>query len=139
MEVGITAGHARGGRVGEGRGTAGRDHAPFRLRHFREPRADRRHQFVEMDVLLRGGVDGRPHLGQHEGPADDGEGAARVDQRAHADRCVQVLAGPQLCTDGEGRAGLGCRRHGAGIGAKERRRGDLVAYLVVALLFPERF
>ena len=96
VEIGIAARDAGGGRVGQARRTAGRDHAPFRLRQFREPRADRRHQLVEVHVLLRGRVDGRADLRQHERAADDGERAARVDQRAHADRLVDVLARAKL-------------------------------------------
>ena len=126
MEIGIPARDAGGGRVRQARRTAGRDHAPFRLRQFRQPRADRRHQFVEVHVLLRGRVDGRPHLRQHERPADDGERAARVDQRAHADRLIDVLAGAKRLR-GRGPLVDRCRGIAAASLRKKRRQRSAAA------------
>jgi hypothetical protein len=51
VKIGIAASEAGGGRMRERRGASTRDHPPFRLRQLREPRADCRHQLVEVHVM----------------------------------------------------------------------------------------
>ena len=65
VQVGVAAGHAGGGGVGEGGRAARGDEAPLRARERGQARADRVHQLVEVHVVLRGRRHGRAHLGQH--------------------------------------------------------------------------
>ena len=55
-------------------------------------RADAIHQFVEHHVMLATGIHGRAHFRQFERAANDGQGAAAIDQRTHADRLVDIRA-----------------------------------------------
>ena len=92
VKIGVSARHARGGRMRQGGGASRRHHSPFRFRQLRQTCANRRHELVQVHMVLRGGVDRRPHLRQHTRAADDGERAASVDERPHADGLIDGLA-----------------------------------------------
>ena len=125
VPIGIPAGDARRRRVRQRRRAARRHHAPFRFRQLGEAGADPRHQLVEVDVVLRRGVDRRAHFRQHERAADDGEGAARVDERPHADGLIDVFADAKSVGGGRcsGRPSGG-RRCRSGAAAKDRRQRE---------------
>ena len=53
VELGVAAGDAGGGRVGQPGRAAGRDQAPLGLGQLGQARADRLGQLVEVDVALR--------------------------------------------------------------------------------------
>ncbi len=130
VQIGIAAGHARGRRVRHRRRAAGADHAPLGAGQLREPLADRRHQLVQLRVLLVRRALRRAHLRQLDRAADDRQRAAAVDQRADADRFVDVAApaaarpGPAaLPRRGRMRATRALRcRHRRALASRSRRR-----------------
>ena len=92
VQIRVAAGHAgRGGERQPRRATVG-DEAPLGSGEHGQTRADGFRELVEVHVLPCRRVHRRPHLRQHRRTADDGEGAAGVDERAHADRRVDVRA-----------------------------------------------
>src|SRR5262249_56576586 len=93
VEVGVAAGDAGGGRVGERRGAPRGHDAPLRAGELGETLTDAVRQLVEVDVALRGRGHGLAYLGQHRGAAQDRVRAAGVDDRPHADRLVDVRDG----------------------------------------------
>ena len=92
VKIGISAGDARRRRMRQRRSAARRHHSPFRCRQFGQAGTDCRHQFIQVHMVLRRRVDRPAHLRQHERTTDDGEGAARVDERAHADGLIDLLS-----------------------------------------------
>ena len=103
VEVGVAAGDAGGGGVGE-RGRAARgDQPPLRAGQRGQAAADGLRQLVEVHVVLGGGRHGLAHLGQHRGAADDRERAAGVDDRPDADRLVDVGTDAQAHPRGQRR------------------------------------
>ena len=96
------------------RGAAAGDDAPLGAGQLGEAGADRLGELVEVHVVLRGRVHRRAHFRQHRRTADDGEGAAGVDQRPDADRRVDV---------GAVQRGRGGGHHGRTGGAGLRGRG----------------
>ena len=114
MAVGVAAGDAGGGGVGQRGGASGSDDAPLGAGELGEALADALHQLVDLDVLAGGGFLGGADLGQLERAADDGEGAAAVDERAHADGAVDVGTDAQGAGVGGGGAGGGAKESGEG-------------------------
>ena len=70
-----------------------RDQAPLGSGERGQTRANRVRELVQVHVLPCRRVHRRAHLRQHRRTADDGEGAAGVDERADADRRVDVGTG----------------------------------------------
>ena len=68
----------------------GAHHAPLGAGQLGQALADRVHQLVDLHVLLVGRDLGRAHFGQLHRAADDRQRAAAVDQRADANRLVDV-------------------------------------------------
>ena len=84
------AGDAGRGHVLEAGGAARRDQPPLGAGDRRQVPAHRLGQLVELREVAVGGVHGGHHLRQLHRAAEDGEGAAAVDDRLHADRLVDV-------------------------------------------------
>ena len=108
VQIGIAAGDAGRRRVRHRGGAAGAHHAPLGAGELGQPLADGLHHLVQVGMLLVRGALRRPHLRQLDRSADDRQGAAAVDQRADADRLVDVGL------DGRRRGAAALRRCGAG-------------------------
>ena len=89
VEVGVAAGDASGSGVRDGGGAAAGHHAELGLGEFSEARANAGHHLIDVYVMLSGLSHRRANLGQHGAAADDGEGAAGVDERLDSDGFVE--------------------------------------------------
>ena len=92
VQVGIAAGDAGRRGVRHARRAARGHQGPLRAGQFGQAARHAFHQLVQNDVMLPAGIHGRPHFRQFERTADDGQGAAAVDQRPDADRLVDIRA-----------------------------------------------
>ena len=84
----IRAGHASGCNLAQRRSATIGNQPPLALHQLADARSNSFHQFVEVDVLLRGLDHSLPHFGQDQRTADDGIGPLAVDQGTHAEAFV---------------------------------------------------
>ncbi len=113
VQIRTAAGDAGGRRQRQPGRASIRHEPPLGAGECREPRAHRFRELVEMHVLLSRLVHRHADLRQHRRAADDRECAARVDERADADRLIDVRPEPErvrACRPGGRRRGGGLRR-----------------------------
>ena len=84
LKIRISAGDAGCRRVRQRGRAAGGDEPPLGARESGQARADRFGQLVEMHVVGSGRIHGSAHFGQHQRAADNGVGAAGINQRSNA-------------------------------------------------------
>src|SRR5690606_11453209 len=104
------------------RRASGADHAPLGAGQLGEPPAGGLHQLVEVRVVLVGQRLRLTHLRPLDRTPDDRQRAARIDQRAHAERLVErpAVGSPRRLDEGRRRPSRGGR-----IGrCRHRRRGQ---------------